>query len=223
LVADVNERSFPDLRQKIAGVVTADTRVAREAVELAWECSTPMLFNHVMRSYYFGQLLAGPDDAKRDDEVVFLSTTLHDLGLTDHARGPRRFEIEGADAAKRFLSHREFDRHRMWLVWDTIALHTWSDINLSKEPEARIAQLGIVCDVVGTGLEKIKPSRVAEVLSTFPRHDFNRGFLDLLLDEAKDKPETHIVHPVHMIGHHCCAAVPIPDIRPMLEASPFAE
>ena len=78
-----------------------------------------MLFNHVMRSYYFGRLLSGTS-AREDEELVFLSAVLHDLGLTDRARGERRFEIEGADAARRFVLSHGLSAERSWLVWDTI-------------------------------------------------------------------------------------------------------
>ena len=93
----------PALDRPIAGIRAPDSRIAREAHELARRVSSPMLFNHVMRSYYLGRLVAG-DAGEWDDEVVFLSAVLHDLGLTDRARGERRFEIEGADAARQFLS-----------------------------------------------------------------------------------------------------------------------
>lgn len=108
-------------------------------------------------------------------------------------------------------------------MWDTIALHTWSDINLHKQPEARVAQMGIIADVVGFGLDGVEPALTAEVVRAFPRHRFNREFFGLLLDEARSKPNSHVVHPVHMVGHHCCGGVPIPDARAMIDASPFAE
>ena len=38
-----------------------------------------------------------------DDELVFLGCLLHDLGVTDYGWGDQRFEVEGADAAARFL------------------------------------------------------------------------------------------------------------------------
>lgn len=84
----------------VAGIAIPDSGVARDAVALAREVSSPMLFNHVMRSFVFGKLVGARETVVVDDEVVFLSTTLHDLGLTGHAAGPRRFEIEGADAAR---------------------------------------------------------------------------------------------------------------------------
>jgi HD superfamily phosphodiesterase len=103
-----------DLIGRVARIRVPDTVIAREAFEWVALNSSPMLLNHAMRSYYFGCLMAG--SGTRDDEVTFLAAVLHDIGLTEAARGPRRFEIEGADAAREFLSSRRFDERRGWLV-----------------------------------------------------------------------------------------------------------
>jgi HD domain len=213
---------LPALGETTAGLQLPDSALVREAVELAWSVSPPLLFNHVMRTYFFGRLLESRDDLA-DPEVVALSAVLHDLGLTEHARGPRRFEIEGADAARRFLQDKEMSPDRSWLVWDTIALHPLGDVNLHKEPEARIVQLGIVADAVGVGIDSLDPKAVAEVISRYPRCGFKTGFFQLLVSEAQAKPDTHVIHPVHMAAHHCGYCVPIPDARALLDAAPFAE
>lgn len=209
--------NFP---RNIAGVELPKTPLIGEALDLVKRESSEMLFNHVVRSFIFGKLLA-PDEPV-DDEVVFLSALLHDLGLTAYARGKRRFEIEGADAARRFLIDRGYPAQLAWLVWDNIALHTWSDINLSKEAEGKVVQRGIVADAAGVEIASLEPERVAEVLQAFPRLSFESGFLDLLRIEAEEKKETHIVHPVHMVAEHCCYHVAIPDLRGVLQSA-FAE
>lgn len=38
-----------------------------------------------------------------DDELLFLACIPHGLGATDHANTDQRFEVDGADAAARFL------------------------------------------------------------------------------------------------------------------------
>ena len=86
-----------------ADIKAPDSKIAREAEELARSVSNDILFNHVMRCYWFGELFARKHDVKVDSELMFLSSVLHDLGLTPQAPGPRRFEIEGAGAARKFL------------------------------------------------------------------------------------------------------------------------
>jgi HD domain len=220
--ATAHRAVLPIAGEKTAGLQLPDSALVRQAVELAWSVSSPLLFNHVMRTYFFGRLLASQDDSA-DAEVVALAAVLHDLGLTEHGRGPRRFEIEGADAARRFLRDKQMSPDRSWLVWDTIALHPLGDVNLHKEPEARIVQLGIVADAVGMGVDSLDPKAVAEVVGRYPRCGFKAGFFQLLASEAQAKPDTHVIHPVHMAAHHCGYCVPIPDARALLDAAPFAE
>lgn len=206
--------------EAIAGIRVPDSHMARQAVALARETSSPMLFNHVMRSYFFAELWARQTSAVHDREIVLLSAVLHDLGLTEYASGPRRFEIEGADAARAFACKHGLSDEKAWLVWDTIALHTY-DLNLHKQPEAKFVQQGIVSDIVGMGIFELERSLVDEVVAAFPRLDCKRQFSELLQNEAASKPDLPAFHPTTMFRHHCLGGVEIPDPRPMIEGAPF--
>lgn len=206
----------------IAGLSSPPSALARRAEALARAQSSDMLFNHVMRSYWFAELFAQAQGSRADRELMFLAAVLHDLGLTDHASGPHRFEVEGANAARRFLTQQGVAAERAWLVWDTIALHTL-DLNLQKEDEARLVQLGILCDVVGAGLESLDPTAVNEILQRYPRLGFKQGFFGLLRDEVRRKPTIHPFHPLTMVEHHCCAPVTPPDAQALIDGAGFAE
>ena len=210
------------LTSAVGGVRPPDSRLAREAIELARLVSSPMLFNHVMRCYLFGELRAQVALGAYDREVVLLSLVLHDLGLTDHARGPRRFEIEGADVARDFVAARGLSAEKSWLVWDNIALHPL-DLNAHKELEARAVEWGICADVLGIGLEHLEPAAVAEIVAAYPRLDMKRALFDLLRGEAAAKPHGHLFHPATMVAHHCLGGVEIPDARTLMDAAPFDE
>jgi hypothetical protein len=67
-----------------------------------------------------GQLQGIPHDA----EVVAVGSLLHDIGLTSSFTGPKRFEIEGADAARVFAREQGLDDRRVQLIWDTVALNS---------------------------------------------------------------------------------------------------
>ena len=204
----------------IAGVRAPDSRLAREAMDLAREVSPTVVFNHVMRTYYFGRLLH--QTKRMDDELVFISAVLHDIGLTPYAAGPRRFEVEGADAARRFMDQRGAPSDRSWFVWDTIAMHT-SDLNDYRQPEAQAVEAGIHADMGGKGIDTINRSAIDEVLAAFPRDNFKKDLFALLLKEAKAKPHVLTFHPTLMIRQHCCGGVEIPDAQALINAAPFAE
>jgi hypothetical protein len=209
-----------DPLRALGGVRPPDSRIAREAVALARDMSSPMLFNHVMRCYLFGELLARARLERYDREVVLLSLVLHDLGLTDHARGPRRFEIEGADVARDFVAARGLSPEKSWLVWDNIALHPL-DLNAHKEPEARAVEWGICADVLGWELDRLEPSAVQEIVAAYPRLNLKRELFNLLRQEAVAKPHAHLFHPATMVAHHCLGGVEIPDAAALMNAAPF--
>lgn len=117
----------------ISDIKMPDSNIVREAEELARSTSSLMLFNHVMRCYWFSELFAQRENSKADREQIFLSSVLHDLGFTEAGRGPNRFEIEGAHAARKFLLGRGVSDQRAWEVWTTIALHTWDMREDSKK------------------------------------------------------------------------------------------
>src|SRR6266566_967192 len=50
----MGERQFP---KNVAGIRIVDSRIAREAAELARESSPPYLFNHAARTYVLGALI----------------------------------------------------------------------------------------------------------------------------------------------------------------------
>lgn len=86
----------------LAGVAVPDTLLVSRAVEFARENSKPYLFNHSMRSWLFAEAVAQLKNASHDPEVLAVATLLHDLGLMPAFRGPLRFEVEGANAAREF-------------------------------------------------------------------------------------------------------------------------
>jgi len=204
----------------IADIKVPDSRIVRQAEELVRGSSSDMLFNHVMRCYWFAELFAQREGSKADRELMFLSATLHDLGFTELSDGPHRFEIEGANAARKFLLGHNVPDDRAWKVWDNIALHTW-DINLFKDDTARLTQLGLLHDVVGVACAELDPADVAEVLRRYPRLGFKRGFHDLLCQELDRKqPYEHFHHASALIAHGR-GTLEMPDLQVALNGAPF--
>ncbi|GAA2788024.1 hypothetical protein GCM10010533_27910 [Mycolicibacterium pallens] len=94
----------------VAGWNIPDSDICSAALHLVTDVSPAFLTNHCIRSYLFGRELAAADGMRAgtdyDDELVFLSCVLHDLGITAYGGGDQRFEVDGADAAARFLGER---------------------------------------------------------------------------------------------------------------------
>jgi cyanamide hydratase family protein with HD domain len=206
----------------IAGIALPQTPLARQAQELARAASSDVLYNHVMRCYYFGMLFARQEATEVDEELMFLSAVLHDLGLTGHACGPHRFEIEGAVAARSFLLDQGVDAARAQSVWDNIALHTW-DLNHLRGDTSRLMQLGLAYDVSGVQGAELDAADVSEVLRHFPRLDFKRAFNALLNHEVDSKqPYHHWFHICSRVAHNR-APLSIVDAPTVLGWAPFSE
>src|SRR5512134_3422487 len=151
----------------LGGITVVDTPLVTRAMELARAHSEPFLFNHAVRSWLFAVRLGQLQGVHGDAEVVAVGTLLHDLGLTDGFTGPRRFEIEGADAARAFAREQGFDDRRAQLIWDSVALNSTPSIGLHKEAEVALCTAGIVLDFGGPQYERIPPDEMKSVLAVF--------------------------------------------------------
>lgn len=211
------------MQKEIAGIRIPDSRLATEATELAYEASPPMLFNHVMRSYLFGELLARKRGLSYDPELLYLATVLHDLGMTERFEGPFRFEVDGANTAREFLKARGVPPEKTALVWDAIALHSTPGIALHKEAEVVAAALGIGVDVPGFGADELPPGALEQVVAAYPRLRFKTVFMERLIEMAKRKPQVTFgsflvdVGFRHVLGYSC------PNFCDLMAGAPFAE
>lgn len=206
----------------ISDIKAPDSSIARQAEELARSVSNDILFNHVMRCYWFGELFAQQEGKKVDSELMFLSAVLHDLGLTDHASGPHRFEIEGAGAARTFLLDQGVLQDRAQKVWDNIALHTW-DVNQFRGDTSRLMQRGLAYDVSGVQGAQLDPADVAEVVRRYPRLNFKRSFNEMLNHELDRKePYPHWFHICSRIAYNR-SPLTIVDAPVVLDWAPFDE
>src|ERR1700723_3012724 len=86
-----------------AGIKVPDTALVRDAMDLSRSLLEPFLFNHVMRSWLFGIVLAESAAIVPDAELLAVAAILHDLGLTERYNGENRFEGDGANAAPQFF------------------------------------------------------------------------------------------------------------------------
>ena len=116
-----------------AGIKVPDTALVHDAMDLSRSLLEPFLFNHVMRSWLFGIVLAESAAIAPDAELLAVAAILHDLGLTERYNGENRFEVDGANAAREFLKERGISAQQTQLVWDAIALHTTPTLALHKE------------------------------------------------------------------------------------------
>ncbi|MBB2989695.1 hypothetical protein FHR72_001158 [Mycolicibacterium iranicum] len=180
-----------------------DTEICSAAWQLAFEVSPDVLVNHCVRSYLFARELAAADGlragADYDDELVFLGCLLHDLGLTEIGRGEQRFEVEGADAAARFLRERGLAEERTTVVWQAIALHASVGLAHRFGADQAVTFRGITLDIDGREADRLSPGFVERVHAEWPRHDFGYALADLIADGTRTDPRK--APPFSLPGH----------------------
>jgi hypothetical protein len=212
------------LPRSVAGIRIPDGEVAQRAAALAREASSGTLFHHVMRSYLFGCALFDARGITYDRELAFLAAVLHDLGLVEAYRTPdERFELDGADAAQRFLRAQRVPDDRIAVVWDAIALHTNVAIAVRKRPEIAMVSVGSGTDFSGNGIDRIPSGTLEEILAAFPREGFKQDAVDTMLSLCRTKPMSVLMHPFAEVGRRHLPDFAVPTVEDLVLAAPFTE
>lgn len=181
---------MPTPQRTIAGLTVPDTQLVARAMEEARAVSEPYLFNHAVRSWLFAVQIADQKGTKYDAEVVAVASLLHDLGLTPKYLGQRRFEVEGADAARSLAKAAGVDERRAQLIWYTVALNATLSLSPYAEPEVGICTVGAGIDYAGFLSEQIPKATMAAILAAYPRLQFKQRLKDCVSGIAKARPQT---------------------------------
>lgn len=177
--------------QAAAGVTVPDTRLAREATDLVRASVTDLIYHHSRRVFFFGSLQGRNRGLGFDPELLYIGAMFHDLGLNAEFRGSgRRFEVDSADEARRFLHGHGVPEDSVRRVWTAIALHTTPGIPEFMEPEVALVTAGVEYDVLGIGYQDVSAAERAEVTALHPRPDFKRRILRAFTDGIAPKPDT---------------------------------
>jgi hypothetical protein len=175
----------------ISGIKIPDSRIAREAAELVRQHQTDMLFNHSVRVYVFGAMKGVRQNLKFDAELLYVAALFHDMGLVDsYHTDSKRFEVDGADAAREFLRSHGILEPKADLVWEAIALHTTPGVPEYMRPEIALTKAGVVMDVIGIGYDEYTPEQCDQVIAAYPRGDFKNEFIQVQTRSAMKKPQT---------------------------------
>jgi len=176
---------------RIAGIAIPDTRLVAEATDLVHDAASPLIYHHSRRVFLFGSLQGQRLGLTADPELLYVGALFHDLGLTGkYRRTDQRFEVDGADEARRFLVSHGVPADKAHLAWEAVALHTTPEIPWHMAPEVALVTAGVETDVLGIGHGLLDRALVDEVVAAHPRPDFKRRILAAFTDGIKDRPDT---------------------------------
>jgi HD domain len=177
--------------QTIAGIAIPDTQLVRDTTEFIRAVEDDLLFDHSRRVFLFGALQGRRRGLDPDLELLYVGAMFHDIGLTAGYRDSTlRFEVDGANAAEKFLRDRGFDDTAVRKVWLSIALHTTPGIPGFLDPEIALVTAGVETDVLGIGRGDLSDELRNAVTAAHPRPDFKRRILRAFTDGNLHRPRS---------------------------------
>jgi hypothetical protein len=179
------------VQNTIGGIAIPDSSLAQDVTQFVRDTSTQLLYDHSRRVFLWGALVGAERGLRFDAELLYVGAMFHDIGLIEGYRSrDERFEIDGANAARRFLEQRGVPEHEVMTVWEAIALHTTPEIPRYKQPEVALVTAGVDIDVLGKGFDDVPAAARDAVVAAHPRTGFKAGIVDAFADGMRFKPDT---------------------------------
>jgi hypothetical protein len=167
----------------IAGIAIPDTPLVRETTVYIRDVEDDLLFDHSRRVFLFGALQGRRLGLDPDLELLYVGAMFHDIGLTPNFRDSTvRFEVDGANAAEKFLRDHGLDDAAVRKVWLAIALHTTPGVPEFLDAEIALVNAGVKTDVIGVGRDDLPDDMRDAVTTAHPRPDFKRRILQAFAD-----------------------------------------
>src|SRR5918994_1602494 len=109
---------------RLADIRIPDSAAAAEAERLARAESSPMLYAHALRSYFYAALLAARDGMRYDEELLYVGCVLHDIGLPPRFPAPLGpFDHASADPCAERAEPHDGTLPRRYRLHRAVVLH----------------------------------------------------------------------------------------------------
>ena len=207
-----------------SALVIPDSLLAKEATDLLRGHSTDLLFNHSIRVYLFAAEQGRQQKLRFDPELLYVAAAFHDFGLIRKLSSPdQRFEVDGANAARQFLTAHNVPEERVQIAWEAIALHTTPGITQYMCPEVALLYSGVGLDVLGKGFDQFPLGLREEIVAQYPRKRFKEGFIQEYFAGFAHKPGTTFGTVNAGICERLIPGYKSPNAYDALAASPFPD
>jgi hypothetical protein len=179
------------MQTKFSTTAIPDTKLAKNATDILREHGSDLIFNHSVRVYLFAAEQGRRGNRDFDPELLYVSAAFHDLGLSKEFSSPsERFEVDGANAVRQFLTTYNVPERSVETAWQAIALHTTPGVTQYMRPEVALLFTGVALDVLGDGFNTFPASVREEIVSAYPRVGFKEGIVKAFFGGFAHKPET---------------------------------
>lgn len=165
-------------------IVVPDSTIAKKTVEEAREYCNPILFSHSYRTYFWSSGFALSENLKVDAELLFISSLLHDIGLTDkhnHVCSKKCFANYGGAFSQQFCLENNLDQKKASAVKQAIDLHLNPIIDKVKYGnEAYSLSKGAAMDVIGANSFQFSKKYIEDVNRHYSRQGFKEDILNTM-------------------------------------------
>lgn len=202
-------------RIDLSAIGFPDSAASRRARELAASVSEVWLINHCLRTYIWGAMLAQAQRIKFDEELLFVASALHDLGLVDSpsckVAGCTCFAVKGARAADKIALDIGWEQERRDRLSNAILLHLNVRVGLKQGPEAHLLHEGAALDVIGARIRELPAAAVGSVLAHYPRLNFKLALSEAMKAQAREHPQSRAAFLVDLGFIGMIRAAPLDD------------
>ena len=201
-----------------------DSLLAKEATGILREYSTDLLFSHSIRVYLFAAEQGRQQDLRFDPELLYVAAAFHDLGLIKKFSSQNeRFEVDGANAARQFLTAHNVPEEQVQTVWEAIALHTTPGVTQYMRSEVALLYSGVGLDVLGRGFDQF-PSKLRDaIVARYPREHFKEGMVQAAFGGFAHKPGTTYGTVWAGVPERFIPGYKSPNVCDLVAASPFLD
>src|SRR4030095_11541357 len=207
-----------------SGLVIPDSSLAKEAEDLLREYSPDLLINHSIRVYLFAAEQGRQQKLRFEPELLYVASAFHDFGLIKKFSSQNeRFEVDGANAARQFLTAHNIPEEQVQTVWEAIALHTTPGITQYMRSEIALLNSGVGLEVRGRGLDQFPSELRDKIVAMYPRKDFKEGMVQALFGGFAHKPGTTYGTVNAGICERFSPGYKSPNVIDLMAASPFPD
>ena len=161
-----------------ADLALPSTPAALAALEVAREYHSPSLVNHCIRSYLFAAELGRSTELPFDDELLFVASMLHDIGLADAFDHPTTtFEVSGGDVARVFTTAAGWPPARRARTAAIIEAHMADEVDPALDPEGHLLCESTGLDISGRAPNRWPTPHLEAVVAAHPRLTLPTEFL----------------------------------------------
>lgn len=178
-----------------------ESKLTVDATHYMRELSTQTLFNHLMRTYAFGCIIAQKNDLKLDMELFYLGAILHDLGLTNMFKDKENtFEKVGGEAACKFLVQHGYPIEKAEIVQKAIELHATVEAE-KNQPEIALVHMGAMVDA-GIRIDLLPKDLVQHIIGEYPRLGITEEMIEHFTYQVEKKNDTRLIRLLEAAKSH---------------------